>query len=114
MLPACWDSLSKSVALALVARLERSVLAKKYNALGALQLSRDVARVTHAVIAMCPQARADVSRLNQMCVTLSVENCGDVQELAAGPQWRLTPGETRRLLARRVEFKAEEIERLQL
>ncbi len=114
MLPVCWESLSKSIALALVARLERGVVAKKYNALGALQLSRDIAHVTQVVIAMCPQARGDVSRLNQMCVTLSAETCSDVQELAAGPQWRLTPGETRRLLARRVEFKPEDIERVQL
>ena len=35
-------------------------------------------------------------------------------ELASGPQWRLTPGETRRLLARRVDFKPEEIAAVKL
>ena len=110
LLPACYEILSRSIVSSLAARLERQVLAKKFNALGALQLSRDISAVTHGLTALCPSARSDVARLSQMAVTLCVESPSDVHDLAAGPQWRLTPGETRRLLARRVEFAQQEID----
>lgn len=114
LLPVCYDALSRSIASGLATRLERQVMTKKYNALGALQLSRDISSITHALTAMCPHARSDVARLSQMAVTLSVESCRDVEDLAAGPQWRLTPGETRRLLARRVEFSQHDIASIKL
>jgi len=109
LLPVCWDALSKALASGLATRLERFVMSKKYNALGGLQMSRDISTVAHAITQLCPAGRSDIARLNQMCVTICVEHCSDIEELASASSWRLTPGETRRLLARRIEFTAEQV-----
>lgn len=114
LLPVCWEVLSRALAMGIASRLERLVLSKRYNALGALQMSRDISIASHAITLLCPSGRAEVARLNQMCITIGVENCQDLEELATGSSWRLTPGETRRLLARRVEFTAEQIASVKL
>jgi hypothetical protein len=114
LLQLCWDTLSKIFTSSIAIKLERLVMAKKYNALGALQLSKDVSEISRLLIQLCPQARSDMARLTQMAVTLCVESCKDVEDLAAAPQWRLTPGETRRMLSKRVEFSQAEIAEIKL
>jgi hypothetical protein len=53
--------------------------AKKYNALGALQFSRDLGALSQSLMAVNAHSRSDVARLNQMCIVLSLEKCSDIE-----------------------------------
>lgn len=114
LVPMCFEFLARTLCVSLAGRLERAILLKKYNALGALQLTREVHVVSQALIAACPSCRTDMARISQMCVALSVDRVVDIEELSNAPQWRLTPGETRRLLSRRIEFSSQEIAAIKL
>jgi len=62
--------------------------------------------------------RGEFARLNQMASILNLEKVNEVMdywgENSGQMTWRLTPGEVRRVLSRRVEFKSNEIAQLKL
>jgi len=114
-----YDVLVQQVVDAVVMRLEALVLQKRFNQLGGLQLEREMRQLVQQFAAVTSRSVRDkCARLTQMATILNLEAVGEMLDYwgdnAPGMTWRLTPAEVRRVLALRVEFKAEQISALLL
>ncbi|KAJ4847456.1 Golgi transport complex subunit 4 [Turnera subulata] len=114
-----YDSLVHLVIDFIVKRLEAIMLQKRFSQLGGLQLDRDArALVSHFSSMTQRTVRDKFARLTQMATILNLEKVSEILDFwgeNSGPMtWRLTPAEVRRVLALRVDFSSDAINRLQL
>lgn len=122
-----WDGLVRRLAEWSARIIETALLdngtnqpTKRFNALGALQLSRDVRALStfFAGNSRRGTVRDVFARLNQISVLVNFENPAEIYDLwgpnSGGMTWRLTPSEVRKALALRVDFNAEAIRALRL
>ncbi|KAJ3298327.1 Golgi transport complex subunit 4 [Borealophlyctis nickersoniae] len=106
---------------------ERFLLANhKFNQasglFGALRFDKDLRSLSSYLSSQTPWTTRDkFARLNQMSTLLNLESLDEVQECLGGAKggggavtWRLTANEVRKVLAMRVDFKAEDITKLKL
>lgn len=113
------DNLIHTCLRGITAQLERAVLQKEFTQLGGLQFDKDLRNiVSYFSSASERTVRGEFARLIQMASLLNLqqvtevldywgENCGQMT-------WRLTPGEVRRVLSRRIDFKPTDIAGLKL
>ncbi|KAL6057907.1 Golgi transport complex subunit 4 [Balamuthia mandrillaris] len=117
-----YDRLVHIVIRDIVGRMEKALLNKQFNQLGALQFDKDLrllvnyfSNITQSQVL---SVRGEFARLNQMASLLNLETVNEVLdywgENAGQVTWRLTPGEVRKVLSRRVEFKSNAIAQLKL
>ncbi|KAM6583769.1 hypothetical protein CsatB_010771 [Cannabis sativa] len=114
-----YDSFVHLVIDFIVKRLEVIMMQKRFSQLGGLQLDRDArALVSHFSGMTQRTVRDKFARLTQMATILNLEKVSEILDFwgeNSGPMtWRLTPGEVRRVLGLRVEFKPEAIAALKL
>ncbi|CAH9104611.1 unnamed protein product [Cuscuta europaea] len=114
-----YDSFVHLVIDFLVKRLEAIMLQKRFSQLGGLQLDRDVRALVSYFSGMTQRTVRDkFARLTQMATILNLEKVSEILDFwgeNSGPMtWRLTPGEVRRVLGLRVDFKPEAIAALKL
>jgi hypothetical protein len=113
------DQLQRLLVADIALRLEKAVLSKRYNALGGLQLERDLRRLV-AYLSSTSQSsvRAEFARLTQLASLLSLEKASEVMsfwgEASSNVAWRLTPADIRRALSKRADFAPAEINALKL
>ncbi|KAJ3199662.1 Golgi transport complex subunit 4, partial [Dinochytrium kinnereticum] len=86
----------------------------KFNQLGGLRFDKDVRALTSYLVSLTKWSmRERFARLSQISILLNLERLEEVHEMwgvkAGGVQWRLTAGEVKR-----VDFKQEEVNALQL
>lgn len=98
-------------------KLERLVLQRRFNRLGALQLDSDVRAFQQPLAALARRGVRDkCARLAQIALFLGVEQPAEAPQLwaagAAGTAWRLAPAEVRRVLALRTDFRPDQLRRL--
>eukprot|EP01090_Pellita_catalonica_P018750 TRINITY_DN6155_c0_g1_i1.p1 TRINITY_DN6155_c0_g1~~TRINITY_DN6155_c0_g1_i1.p1 ORF type:complete len:281 (+),score=49.34 TRINITY_DN6155_c0_g1_i1:56-844(+) len=103
----------------IVHRLEKAVFQKSFNQLGALQFDKDLRSLSGYFSQHTNKTvRGIFARLNQMSSLLSLERVDEVNdywgENSGQMTWRLTPGEVRKVLSRRIEFSAQQIASLKL
>ncbi|XP_062500897.1 conserved oligomeric Golgi complex subunit 4-like [Corticium candelabrum] len=117
--PSNYDKLVSLMADTLTSQLERVVLKSSFNQLGGLQFDKEL-RSLVAYLSNITQwtVRDKFAKLTQMATVLNLERVGEILEYwgpKSGPlTWRLTPSEVRKVLALRVDFRKEDIDRLKL
>ncbi|ELR19326.1 COG4 transport protein [Acanthamoeba castellanii str. Neff] len=115
-----YDGLVHIVIHDIATRLEKALFQKRFN-----QFDKDLRRLVSYFTSVAHNAakltgttvRGEFARLSQIASLLNLEKVSEVMEYwdeNARLQLRLTPGEVRKVLARRVEFRAEDIARLKL
>ena len=111
------ERLLQQLLQACVDRLEGLLLSKRFDALGALQLDRDMRALTKRLSELITRSVRDkMARLVQMATLLNLETEMEAVELWAteGHEWRLTATEAKQVLALRADFRTEVINGLQL
>ena len=99
-------------------KLERLVLQRRFNRLGALQLDTDVRAFQQPLAALAHRPVRDAcTRLAQIALFLGVDDPAEAPQLwaagsGAGAPWRLAPAEVRRVLALRTDFRPDQLRRL--
>jgi hypothetical protein len=120
-----YDALIHILIRDIATRLEKALFQKRFNQMGALQFDKDLRRLVsyfssvahNAAKLMGTTVRGEFARLSQIASLLNLEKVSEVMEYwdeNARLQLRLTPAEVRKALARRVEFRAEDIVQLKL
>lgn len=117
--PSNFDSLLHMLIQELATRLEKAVLAKRFNQLGGLQFDKDLRRLVSYFSATSRlSVRGEFARLTQIASLLNLEKVEEVLEYwgenAGHLTWRLTPTEVRKVLSRRVDFAPAAIAALKL
>ncbi|KAL7059706.1 hypothetical protein AAHC03_013495 [Spirometra sp. Aus1] len=99
----------------LLLRLERFIQQKTYTRFGALQLDKELRLLFNffTSLSMFP-CREKFARILQICKLLNLETVEEVSYYGNTSNWKLSANEIRRLLTLRVEFRTENIRRLQL
>ncbi|KAI9101042.1 COG4 transport protein-domain-containing protein [Phlyctochytrium arcticum] len=91
---------------------------QKFTQFGALRFDRDLRAVSSYLSSVTQwSCRDKFTRLNQISTLLNLENLDELADMwgKSGPvAWRLTPKDVRRILALRVDFNVEAINRLEL
>ncbi|KAL0894360.1 hypothetical protein ABMA27_012984 [Loxostege sticticalis] len=95
----------------LAARAEARILHHHYDREGGLVVERRARRLASWAGGNIPGARERVSRLTQGAALLALERLAHLQDVLA-PACRLPPNLVRDILARRTDFKIEDIKRL--
>jgi hypothetical protein len=114
-----FDSLVQAVVDALAARLEAVLWQRRFNALGALSLDRDLRTLVGGLSGLTPRTVRDkFARLSQIASCVGLEAPEEILDYwgdnAGALTWRLTPAEVRRALALRVDFRPDAIAALRL
>ena len=109
----------QSVVDGIAQRLEAVLWQRRFNALGALALDRDLRTLLSGLSGIAPRTVRDkFARLSQLCSCVNLEEPEDVLDMwgdnAGALHWRLTPAEVRRALGLRLEFRQEAIVSLRL
>ena len=103
----------------LVNKMEKIVVNKQFNYMGALQFDKDLGMVAQWFASKTKRpVRVEFARLNQMSSLLGFEKVSEVSEHwgenAGNLIWRLNALEVMKVLSRRVEFSQKEIAALKL
>ena len=119
LVTSAFESLVQIVADSIASRLEAAVLTKRFNQLGGLQLDREVRTLVSGFAVMSSKSLRDrFARLTQVTTVVNLESVAEILdywgENSGSMTWRLTPGEVRKVLGLRVDFRADEIARLAL
>lgn len=99
---------------------ERIIFKTRFNKLGAIRFEKDVRAVGFYMVSLTTTfpLREKLTRLNQMAMLLDLEELEDLYEIwgnnAGAITWRLTDQEVRRVLASRVDFHPDDVNRLRL
>jgi len=114
-----FDTLVQAVLDGVVQRLEAVLWQRRFNALGALALDRDLRTLLGGLSGLAPRTVRDkFARLSQIASCVGLEAPAEILDFwgenAGALTWRLTPAEVRRALGLRSEFKQEAILRLKL
>jgi hypothetical protein len=117
--PGLFDGLVQAVVDGVAARLEAVLWQRRFNALGALALDRDLRTLLGGLSGLTPRTVRDkFARLSQMASCVGLEAPEEILDYwgdnAGALTWRLTPAEVRRALALRVDFRADAIAALRL
>ena len=117
--PGLFDSLVQAVVDGVAARLEAVLWQRRFNALGALALDRDLRTLLGGLSGLTPRTVRDkFARLSQLASCVGLEAPEEILDYwgdnAGALTWRLTPAEVRRALALRVDFRADAIAALRL
>ncbi|KAJ8907898.1 hypothetical protein NDN08_008001 [Rhodosorus marinus] len=127
LIDSVWDGLirrlaewsAKTIELALMGTAS-GTSPKRLNALGALQLDRDIRSLStfFATNSKRGTVRDIFARLSQVSMLVNFENPSEVYDLwganAGGMTWRLTPTEVRKGLSLRIDFSVDAIKNLRL
>ena len=117
--PSNYDGLVLMLLEEVALRLDAIIATKKFNALGGLQLDRDVRQVVaySAELTQRP-VRDKFATLTQKATILSLESVGEVLDYwgdsAAPLNWRLSEEDVRGVLRQRIDFPVEQINGLVL
>lgn len=111
-LPALTDALLSAALADLLARAERSMLRNSYTRTGGLRVERRCRRLASWVGSGAPALRERAAALSAAATLLTIEWVKDVND--ALPVTPMSPARVREVLARRIDFKPEEIKRLKL
>mmetsp|Transcript_33840 Transcript_33840/g.132919 ORF Transcript_33840/g.132919 Transcript_33840/m.132919 type:complete len:147 (-) Transcript_33840:81-521(-) len=127
LIDSVWDGLIRRLAEWSAKTIELALMGttagtspKRLNALGALQLDRDIRSLStfFATNSKRGTVRDIFARLSQISMLVNFENPSEVYDLwganAGGMTWRLTPTEVRKGLSLRVDFSADAIKNLRL
>ncbi|KJE95337.1 hypothetical protein CAOG_005793 [Capsaspora owczarzaki ATCC 30864] len=111
-----YDSLVGIVAQYVTAQMEARIFDMSFNALGGIQLDKDLRALTGYFSGMTQKTVRDrFTRLHQICSLLLLERVQDaVDHWNSQLSWRLTPSEVLKVLGLRVDFKKEEVQRVRL
>lgn len=121
-----WDGVVRRLAEWSARSMEEALLgssgnnAKRLNALGALQLDRDVRALSTSFASRSRRGtvRDVFARLSQISMLVNFEKPSEVYDLwgpnAGGMTWRLTPTEVRNALSLRADFNSDVIRSLRL
>ena len=117
--PALFDALVQHCLDSLVQRLEAVLWQRRFNALGALALDRDLRTLVGGLSGLAPRTVRDkFARLTQIASCLGLEAPEEILDYwgdnAGAVTWRLQPAEVRRALGLRLEFRQEAIVSLRL
>ena len=114
-----FDAWVQSVVDGITHRLEAVLWQRRFNALGALALDRDLRTLMNGLSGLAPRTVRDkFARLSQLCSCVNLEEPEDLLDMwgdnAGALTWRLSPAEVRRALGLRLEFRQEAIVSLRL
>ena len=114
-----FDAWVQSVVDGITHRLEAVLWQRRFNALGALALDRDLRTLMNGLSGLAPRTVRDkFARLSQLCSCVNLEEPEDLLDMwgdnAGALNWRLSPAEVRRALGLRLEFRQEAIVSLRL
>ncbi|XP_032219195.1 conserved oligomeric Golgi complex subunit 4 isoform X2 [Nematostella vectensis] len=114
-----YDSLVSYVATDITALVEKAVIKTNFNRLGGLQLDKELRSLVGYLTAVTQWTIRDkFARLTQISTLLNLEKVSEIMDYwgaNSGPlTWRLTPAEVRQVLALRIDFRSEDINRLKL
>ncbi|QDZ22070.1 subunit 4 of oligomeric Golgi complex [Chloropicon primus] len=112
-----YEALVHSVLGHTAKRIEALLLQKRFNQLGGLLLEKDVRNMVNYTSNMTQRTVRDkFARLTQMATLLNLESPQEVLDYWGDESmmWRLTPFEVKRALKLRVEFRAVEVDGLDL
>lgn len=114
-----FDQLVSYLTNTVASTLERAVLKTKFTRLGGLQFDRELRSLVNFLTGVTSQTVRDrFARLHQMNTVLNLEEPNEVLEYyggsSSGVTWRLTPMEVRQVLNLRIDFRSDEIRKLNL
>lgn len=114
-----FDALVQSLVDGVATRLEAVLWQRRFNALGALALDRDLRTLVSGLAGLTPRTVRDkFARLTQMATVVGLEAPEELLDFwgdnAGALTWRLSPAEVRRALALRLEFRSDHIAALRL
>lgn len=114
-----FDQLVSYLTNTVASTLERAVLKSNFTRLGGLQFDRELRALVNFLTAVTSSTVRDrFARLHQINTVLNLEQPSEVLEYyggsSSGVTWRLTPSEVRQVLQLRVDFRSDEIKRLNL
>jgi len=117
--PTSFDQLVSYLTNTVASTLERAVLKTKFTRLGGLQFDRELRSLVNFLTGVTSQTVRDrFARLHQMNTVLNLEEPNEVLEYyggsSSGVTWRLTPMEVRQVLNLRIDFRSDEIRKLNL
>ncbi|XP_066290971.1 conserved oligomeric Golgi complex subunit 4-like [Branchiostoma lanceolatum] len=117
--PTIYDQLISHLTNQVTHQLERAVMKTVFNRLGGLQFDKELRALVGYLTSVTQWTIRDkFARLTQMATILNMERVGEILDYwgpNSGPlTWRLTPAEVRQVLALRVDFRSEDINRLKL
>ncbi|EGD81256.1 hypothetical protein PTSG_11291 [Salpingoeca rosetta] len=117
LLPGAFSAWAIAFTEKIASALETKIIGGKYNLLGGLQLEKDMTelstRVSDAV--MWPVTDR-FHRINRMCLLLTLDRVHAVYDYydAGAANWNLSPDEVVSILTRRVDFDAEDLDKLKI
>ncbi|EDV98988.1 conserved oligomeric Golgi complex subunit 4 [Drosophila grimshawi] len=119
--PRNYDALVSILATEVTNRLERAIKKSTFNRLGGLVLDQEVRALgTYLTGATSWSVRDKMTRLSQIATLLNLDKVSELSEYwnpennTEMPSWRLTPNEVRTIFTLRIDFRMEDIKRLQL
>ncbi|XP_026738438.1 conserved oligomeric Golgi complex subunit 4-like [Trichoplusia ni] len=107
------DTLLLAALAEIAARAEAAILHNKYDREGGLAVERRARRLASWAGSSAGAARERCARLTQVAALLALEQAAHARDALPAAR-RLTAPEARDVLARRSDFKMEEIKRLKL
>ncbi|XP_026844519.1 conserved oligomeric Golgi complex subunit 4 isoform X1 [Drosophila persimilis] len=119
--PRNYDALVSILATEFTIQLERAIKKCSFNRLGGLVLDQEVRALgTYLTGATSWSVRDKMTRISQIATVLNLDKVSELSEFWSPdnnkemPSWHLTPNEVRAILALRIDFRIEDIKRLQL
>lgn len=114
-----FDQLVSYLTNTVASTLERSVMKSKFTRLGGLQFDRELRALVNFLTSVTSSTVRDrFARLHQINTVLNLEQPQEVLEYygssSSGVTWRLTPAEVRQVLHLRIDFRSDDIRRLNL
>ncbi|XP_014293809.1 conserved oligomeric Golgi complex subunit 4 [Halyomorpha halys] len=110
-----FESLVTFVADEVNSQMERVIMKMEFNRLGGLALEREVRALTGYLNSTTSMTiRERLARLGQVAKLLNMEKINEISEIWTRFNWRLAPGEVKKVLKLRVDFPKEEIMKLKL
>ncbi|GAM17619.1 hypothetical protein SAMD00019534_007940 [Acytostelium subglobosum LB1] len=117
LLTSIFDKLINHLSSHVAATLEDHIKQKKFNFLGALQLSKDIRKIIDHCVQLTSEQniRHKFIRLQQIVQLLTMDKVTDIQDYTQeGYQWKLSVLDIKLLLARRSDFPLQAVHNLKL
>ncbi|XP_039279872.1 conserved oligomeric Golgi complex subunit 4-like [Nilaparvata lugens] len=112
-----YDALIAILVSEVTTQMEKVIMKSEFNRLGGLALDKEVrSLVTYLSNATSWSVRDKFARLTQIATVLNLEKVSEISDYwgqdSTSIPWRLTPGEVRKIMTLRTDFRNEEIRRL--